>query len=196
MESLLRKWAPKMKVVMFNNVRELHFYVIEDQSTAMNTLYHYCIDISSYSREKCDLLQQKLSLFKRQSGCESCVVRYPITIIDKSHSDKKQREKWIIQQGTGDIEKQSQSWIFVNQVRPRHGIAAPLDHTKVIRPSDGQRQLNGQVFYFLPCLSIHVFQFISMDILYSILLRGTCGNQQILTKKMVIQSGTRTYYLL
>ena len=153
MEALLHKWAPKMKAAMFflNNVRELHFYVIEEQSTTLNTQYHYCIDISSHSRGKCDLLQQKLSVFKRQKGCESCVVRYPITIIDKSHSDsrdKKQREKWVIQQGIGDMEKQDQTWTYVNQVRPRHGIAAPLDCTKA------SRRLNGQVFCFLP-LPIH-----------------------------------------
>ena len=159
MEALLHKWAPKMKAAMFflNNVRELHFYVIEEHSTALSTQYHYCIDISSHSREKCELLQQKLSMFKRERSCESCVVRYPITIIDKSHSDskdKKQREKWIIQQGIGDMEKQDQSWTYVNQVRPRHGIAASLDCTKVTRTSDEQRQLNGQIFCFLP-LPIH-----------------------------------------
>ena len=162
MEALLDRWAPKMKAAMFflNNVRELHFYIIEEHLTALKTQYHYSIDISSLSRERCDFLQQKLSAFKKPSGCESCVVRYPITIIDKSHSscgDKKQREKWIIQQGIGDIEKQDQSWTFVKQVRPIHGIAAPLDSmksAKVIRPGYGQRQLNGQVFCFLP-LPIH-----------------------------------------
>ena len=160
-EALLHKWAPKMKAAMFflNNVRELHFYVIEEHSTALITQYHYCINISSNSQEECELLQQKLSMFKRQRGCESCVVRYPITIIDKSHSDskdKKQREKWIIQQGIGDMEKQDQSWTYVNQVRPRHGIAASLDCTKVTRTSGGQRELNGQVFCFLP-LPIHSY---------------------------------------
>ena len=163
MEALLDKWAPKMKAAMFflNNVRELHFYIIEEHSTALKTQYHYCIDISSLSRERCDFLQQKLSVFKKQSGCESCVVRYPITIIDKSHSssgDKKQKEKWIIQQGIGDIEKQDQSWTFVKQVKPRHGIAAPLDNIKsakvITRPGRGQKQLDGQVFCFLP-LPIH-----------------------------------------
>ena len=158
-EALLHRWAPKMKAAMFflNNVRELHFYVIEEQSTTLSTLYHYCIDISSNSREKCDLLQQKLSVFKRQRGCESYVVRYPLTIIDKSHGDsrdKKQREKWIIQQGIGDMEKQDQIWTYVNQVRPRHGIAAPLECAKVTKSSDRQRQLDGQVFCFLP-LPIH-----------------------------------------
>ena len=50
-------------------------------------------------------------------------------------------EKWLIQQGIGDIENETQSWSFIKQMKPRHGIAAPLDMKETLK---------GQVYCFLP----------------------------------------------
>ena len=53
----------------------------------------------------------------------------------------------------GDIENKEQTWSFISQVKPRHGIAAPV--------VQGESPLCGQVFCFLPLptsseLPVHV----------------------------------------
>ena len=159
MQVLLDNWAPKMKAAMFflNNVRELKFFVIEENSRSLHMLYHYSISVSVSAQERCDLLRQKLSAFTEQRGCEPYIVMYPLTVNDLSSSgsisEKKNRERWIIQQGIGDMMKPNQTWAFVRNVKPRHGIAAPLD---IANPSSksqfhSRREgFRGQVFCFLP----------------------------------------------
>ena len=158
MSTLLDRWAPKTKAAMFflNNVRELHFFVIEENTRSVKTQYHYCINVSTSAQEKCDTLRHKISAFKELRGCPPCVVMYPLTLVDKSfdtgQGEKKLREKWIIQQGIGDIEKPNQTWTFVKNVKPRHGIAAPLDSVKCVSRTSHLRhdKFSGQVFCFLP----------------------------------------------
>ena len=140
MQDHLDEWAPKMMKAMFflNSVRELRFYVIE-RNNVVDIQHHYCINVSQSAQEKCDYLQGKVLAFK---GSEPCVVMYPLTLVDKLDSENELKQKWIINQGIGDVEKQHQTWSSVNNVKPRHGIAAPTD----ARSSN----LEGQVFCFLP----------------------------------------------
>ena len=157
MQNLIDMWAPRMKAATFflNNVRELHFYVIERGSNILKTQYHYCIDVSPSAQQSCENLRSHISAFKTVKGCEPYVTRYPLTIIDIDHSrdkEKKHREKWIIQQGIGDIWEKNRAWTFVKNVKPRHGIAAPIDVVKSARtlhPSTSKK-FSGQLFCFLP----------------------------------------------
>ena len=168
MQGLLHEWAPRMKSAMFflNNVRELQFFVIERGSTVMISTHHYCIDVSHSAQKRCEQLYSCVSAFKSIKGSEPCVVRYPLTIIDIDHSggrEKQHREKWIIQQGVGDIQDRGRVWAFVKNVKPRHGIAAPVDaikSTRSLQPSTSGK-FCGQVFCFLPLpissrLPVHV----------------------------------------
>ena len=159
MQNLIDIWAPRMKAAMFflNNVRELQFYVIERGSKTLKTQYHYCIDVSLSAQQSCERLRSCISAFKSVTGSEPCVVRYPLTIIDVDHSgdkEKKHREKWIIQQGVGDIQERNRVWTFVRNIKPRHGIAAPVDIVKGAHSSQPAsaiaRKFRGQVFCFLP----------------------------------------------
>ena len=168
MQRLLDEWAPRMKSAMFflNSVRELQFFIIERSTNTLITKHHYCIDVSPSAQQSCEYLRSCISAFKAIKGSEPCVVRYPLTIIDIDHSgvkEKKHREKWIIQQGVGDIQERGRVWAFVKNVKPRHGIAAPIDvikSTHSLQPSTS-RKLCGQVFCFLPLpissrLPVHV----------------------------------------
>ena len=158
MEQFLHNWAPKMKAAMFflNNMRELRFFVIQENAKVVKTQYHYFIDVSPSTQEICHHFRQKLSSFSQQRGCESCVIMYPLSVVEIDHSsyrDTKYKEEWIIQQGVGDIEKRNQMWTFVKHVKPRHGIAAPLNisHTSLDYQSGVTcPKLDGQVFCFLP----------------------------------------------
>ena len=60
----------------------------------------------------------------------------------------KMKEKWLIQQGVGDMKNQGQTWQYVRTVKPRHGIAAPLDIKRDVRGR--HKRLEGQLFCFLP----------------------------------------------
>ena len=158
MQQLLHVWAPKMKAAMFflNNVRELQFFVIEEGTKELKTQYHYCIDVSPSAQESCDHLRKQVSAFKEKKGCKPHVIRYPLTVIEVEHSsgrEEKYREKWIIQQGVGDIEELNQTWTFVKNVKPRHGLAAPINIVKSAHNRQSGTQCNkfsGQVFCFLP----------------------------------------------
>ena len=52
-------------------------------------------------------------------------------------------ERWLVQQGIGDLQNAQQKWRFIDQALPMHGIAAALNH-----------KVPGKVFCFLP-LPIH-----------------------------------------
>ena len=168
MQRLLHAWAPKMKAAMFflNNVRELRFFVIEGSTRVLKTQHHYCIDVSPSAQEKCDNLRKQISAFKEKKGCEPNIVRYPLTVIEIDHSsgkEEKYKEMWVIQQGVGDIEEKNQSWTFVKNVKPRHGLAAPVDVSGAKNQQSGTQytEFRGQVFCFLPLpitsrLPVHV----------------------------------------
>ena len=164
----LSSWAPQMKDAMFflNHVKELRFYVIEDQTSVLVTLKHFETHVDERAQENRDLLHTKLSAFKNVIGNDSCIVRYPLTISETVHYRHSGRteireEKWLIQQGVGDSQNSHQTWKFIDNVKPRHGIAAPLEamrqepveYTRHMTPYTPQRKpviFSGQVFCFLP----------------------------------------------
>ena len=93
------------------------------------------------------------------------MVLYPRTIIEtlrpslQTHTQQKrviqQSEHWLIQQGIGDLEHKEQTWKYISQVKPKHGIAAPLGSLNHLRA------FHGDVFCFLPLpvschLPVHV----------------------------------------
>ena len=165
MHSYLRDWAPKMKDSMFflNHVTELKFCTIEENSCEIVTEHHFETHVDAKAQEKRELLHMKVANFKSRSGNESCLIHYPLTLSDVGTNIK---EHWIIQQGVGDIHQEDRDWQFVKQVKPKHGLAAPLKFpaektgTPVpedsVPPSEPQqvRPFRGQVFCFLPLPSI------------------------------------------
>ena len=170
-------WAPKMKqaLLFLNNVTELRFFVIEDNKqvalsspgvsyASMPSLFsehcfQVCIDeLAQQNRAR---LHEKITAFKKKKGSEPCVVRYPLTITETlpdtlQKREKQKTEKWLIQQGIGDLEDKQQTWNYISQVKPKHGIAAPLSSSP-----EHIRAFFGNVFCFLPLpmscnLPVHV----------------------------------------
>ena len=146
----LREWAPKLKQTMLflNHVQELQLCVIDERETRMVTEFHFKTRIKASSHETCTYadLQENLSAFNKVEGSEPCVAMYHLTLSDMSHctEGKVKEEDWLIQQGVGDIENKERMWAYVEQVKPRHGIAARLHHQEPITP------FSGYVFCFLP----------------------------------------------
>ena len=146
----LETWVLQIKEAMFflNNVTEIKIFVIEEKSNKLKVVHHYRSEIEKAVSDDRTLLQTTLSNFKMERNCKSCVIMYPLTIIES----ERVKEKWLIQQGVGDIYNEGQTWKYVKTVKPRHGIAAPLSVST---------KREGQVFCFLPLpvesgLPVHV----------------------------------------
>ena len=164
----LVSWAPQMKEAMFflNHVKELRFFVIKEKSNVLETVNNYRTHVEPSAQQGREQLHSKLSAFKNVEGNESFVIRYPLSISDVLHTKGSSREhvveeKWLIQQGVGDIENEQQTWKYVGNIKPRHGIAAPLQlFRKHQLPSSADAEsgkshelkkgINGQLFCFLP----------------------------------------------
>ena len=132
MHRLLSTWAPQMKVAMLflNHVTELKFCVIEKCEEVIMTGNHFRTTVNSSDYEKRVRFHECISKFKNQTGETAHVVMYPLTMSDiKNSGTTKQKaveEKWLIQQGVGDIDNNQQEWKFVKKLKPRHGIASPV----------------------------------------------------------------------
>ena len=126
---MLSSWAPKMKDAMLflNHIKELQFIVIEEKSKNLEIKNKFCREVDDSALHG---LQEALSSFKNKQGNKSVVTRYPLTIRDiycsSSGKESSAEEKWLIQQGVGDIDNEDQTWSFIDTVKPRHGIAAPI----------------------------------------------------------------------
>ena len=141
MHSHLKKWAPQMKQSMFflNHVTEMKFFVIPQKGRCLKVEYHYKVDIDKSAKLHRAELHKKIAQFNDNQG-EPFITKYQLSLVEIT-GVKEQKEQWLIQQGIGNIENKEQRWQFVDQVKPRHGIAAPLDHPK---------HCCGRVFCFLP----------------------------------------------
>ena len=176
MHGYLSDWAPKMKqaLLFLNHVTELCFFVIEDHkqvvlsspeisdvpvpSLVSEHCFQVCIDESA--RQSRAHLHEKIAAFKDMRGSEPCVVRYPLTITETlpntlQKREKQKTEKWLIQQGIGDLEDKQQTWNYISQVKPKYGIAAPLVSLQDLK------KFFGDVFCLLPLsvscnLPVHV----------------------------------------
>ena len=143
----LHTWMSRMKEAMLflNNVAELKLFTIENGSTKLTLEFHFRTAMDEAALSDRTKLQGVLSSFKSERGCESCVIMYPLTLTEVDTSDKSIEEKWLIQQGVGDIYDSIRTWNYIKTVKPRHGIAAPLS----VRAAS-EDPFKGQVFCFLP----------------------------------------------
>ena len=160
LERMLNEWVPMIKeaLLFLNHITEFHYYVIDDRSNEFHLKASYEALLSDPAKQSRDELFKSLGEFRRTK--KSHVVTYPLSI--ESKEDKSllkihlvplpkmhglhetyttHKEKWLIQQGVGDIQNPSQEWRYISQVLPKHGIAASLDISGIPL---------GKIFCFLP----------------------------------------------
>ena len=172
MYQLLEDWAPKMKqsLLFLNNVMELKFYVIRDRRGVFELLNSYRTELNEDALKSRSELVQKIRDFANVETRDPHIATYPLTIVEsRMKKGKDHSEEWLIQQGIGDSQKKVEVWSYVEQVKPRHGIAAPLKRDT--------SHFRGQVFHFLRTLDC---LFTSMVTSFSTPLVVTCGHPQIL----------------
>ena len=142
MYKLLEDWAPSMKqsLLFLNHVVELKFFVIRDRRGVLHLQNSFRTELDDYAAENRSKLTEMIKSFETR---EPFIATYPLTIVESEmQRGKDRREEWLIQQGIGDVQNKVQTWSYVEQVKPRHGIATPLNHDTV--------SFRGQVFCFLP----------------------------------------------
>ena len=126
MEEYLKKWAPDMKETLFflNNVTELQFFVIDSDKVSQTQYFKVTIDDEG---QKCrDRMQETVRNFLA-SAPSPHVESYTLTLTERvKNHEETEPEKWLIQQGIGDINNPEQSWLYLPRMKPKHGIAAPL----------------------------------------------------------------------
>ena len=138
---LLEDWAPSMKqsLLFLNHVVELKFFVIRDRRGVLHLQNSFKTELDDYAAENRSKLTEMIKSFAR----EPFIATYQLTIVESEmQGGKDRREEWLIQQGIGDVQNKMQTWSYVEQVKPRHGIATPLNRDTAY--------FRGQVFCFLP----------------------------------------------
>ena len=169
------EWIPQMKHILhfLNHITELQFCLIDSSSNSINTLHHYKCELCPYSKQE----QRKLCDFTTQFSSTSSnpgVVLYPLALqVLDNRGQATSDEQWLIQQGVGDTMSETQRWNFVDRIKPRHGIAAPLN---VSTPCEGH------VFCFLPLpirsgLPVHINGQFVLDASRRALWSSTIPNQ-------------------
>ena len=127
MENYFTEWAPDMRKSLFflNSVTELKFFVIDIDGNVSQT-HRYMITIDDKGQQCRTRMQERVHCFSASNPTPH-VETYTLTLTGKTMGLRESKpEKWLIQQGLGDIQKPTQHWHFLPRMKPKHGIAAPL----------------------------------------------------------------------
>ena len=148
LEKQLMKWFPDLKGAMLflQHVSEIKFMVIEQNTHKLNTVHHYSRCIPDEEKYSTSITKFGSSVFNFSHSSQpmSDKVLYPLRITEHIEKCKKKAEEWLIQQGIGDLNNQGVNWTYSRRVKPRHGIAAPLN---VCSSTQGKKK---QLYCFLP----------------------------------------------
>ena len=146
MRRYLKHWAPQIKQSMFflNFVTEIKFFTVTNEDSYLKLEQHYRVDMDKSAAAMRVELHKKVRSFNNTQSAEPFLTKYQLSLIELGGARDK-KEEWLIQQGIGDIDNKEQEWLYIDQVKPRHGIAAPLDP-----PSRASVRFCGKVFCFLP----------------------------------------------
>ena len=161
MQKNIEEWVTKIKRALFflNHVTEIKYFVIKEHSSNMKPTTWYEVILSAEAQASRATFYGKVIAFKKTEQVPDAV-HYPLTLVERTPGTQGQyserSERWLIQQGVGDQLNPEQVWKFTPQVKPKHGIAAPL------QLSEGTiKNFRGTVFCFLPLpvasrLPVHV----------------------------------------
>ena len=161
MHQNIGEWVFEMKQALFflNHITEIRYFAIEEHANNMTLTNRYEVILSAEAQASRATLHDKVKAFAKTEQVPH-TFHYPLTLVDRTlsmHGQYNERsERWLIQQGVGDQLNPEQVWKFTPQVKPKHGIAAPL------QLSEGTiKHFRGTVFCFLPLpvasrLPVHV----------------------------------------
>ncbi|XP_003382551.1 PREDICTED: sacsin-like [Amphimedon queenslandica] len=146
MEDQLKQWVKKIEeaLLFLNHITQFEYYVIESTNSEFKLKSKYEVTMSHTAMQCHKEYQTYLSeQSKAKSTCKSCnpkVFTYSLTLQTERKCEKSY-QKWVIQQGIGDILLVDQKWQFIGKVLPKHGLAVPIKSLK---------GFVGKIFCFLP----------------------------------------------
>ena len=153
MEQILNCWMPQVKesLIFLNHITHFSFYVV-----SRDQIWHkYCykVLVSECDKSKRSEFFQTANQFRQNK--EPALVTYCLSITSKTnHSSSVSKDKWLVQQGVGDVEQTGQDWSYSGSISPKHGLAA-------LFPTGNSTIFKGKAFCFLPLpvntnLPVHV----------------------------------------
>ena len=153
-EVKFNEWVQHIKdaLLFLNHITEFSYYIIDETGYHLQAKYEVILETDAIHKrkelfrafanfkasKKPDAFTYQLSLNYREKKC-----MLPLQVRVKLESEYQTfQEKWLIQQGVGDLDKNesSQKWLYVNRVLPKHGIAAQCTTSS----------FTGRIFCFLP----------------------------------------------
>ncbi len=153
----LQLWAPRIKesMLFLNHIRKIQLMVIEEGSKEITIKHKYCSRIVESDQKRYKQMHKEISSFTSKEQNKSFIITYPLKIndvyLDSAGQEVSTNEEWLIQQGVGDLSNEKQLWSFVNTIKPRHGIAAPIKLPLMPQTSSSERPpFLGKIFCFLP----------------------------------------------
>ena len=127
LEKHLMEWAPHMReaLLFLNSVTELKFFVINDNNKVTET-HHYKVKIDEDGQCCRTRMQSRVYAFCAANPTPH-METYTLNLTERVCGQCiAENKKWIIQQGVGDMQNPKQNWHYLLQMKPKHGIAAPL----------------------------------------------------------------------
>ena len=185
MERKLMIWRHQIKdaLLFLNHIIQFEFYIIDATSCEFQCKASYKVILDDSAKETRSSLHDIFGNFKDSKQPQ--VVTYPLTI--KTETSE---EKWLMQQGVGDLQNVSQNWTYINQTLPKHGIAAPMQYIE---------DFSGKVFCFLPLpvqtgLPVHINgQFVLSSSRRSLWTSDTDDDNQSKWNSSLIQAISSSY---
>ena len=185
MERKLINWRHQIKdaLLFLNHIIQFEFYIIDATSCEFQCKASYKVILDDSTEKARSSLHDIFGNFKDSKQPQ--VVTYPLTI--KTETSE---EKWLIQQGVGDLQNSSQNWTYINQTLPKHGIAATMQYSE---------HFNGKVFCFLPLpvhtgLPVHINgQFVLSSSRRSLWTSDTGNDNQTKWNSSLIQAISSSY---
>ena len=143
--SELYYWVSQVKdsLLFLNHLTQFEFFVIsDDSSVVLESSFEVHID-DSYKKLRTEF-HKRAKEFGKSNKPE--IITYCLSIT-AGRSEHRTREDWLVQQGVGDVKNNCENhWSFINQIIPKHGLAALLSSTK----QHSSTKFKGKVFCFLP----------------------------------------------
>ena len=136
MERYLDAWIDDIKdaLLFLNHVISFKVFIIDNKTCKFHLKASYDVET--------DRTDYHLKLvYHKTSQCVPFVVPYLLTLNTHTENGRQSSNRWLIQQGLGDIDYPEQNWPYTGKILPKHGIAALLGSSD---------SLNGKIFCFLP----------------------------------------------
>ena len=191
MEQILNCWMPQVKesLIFLNHITHFSFYVVSRDQICHK--YCYKVLVSECDKSKRSEFFQMANQFRQNK--EPALVTYCLSITSKNyHTSSVSKDKWLVQQGVGDVEHTGQDWSYSGSISPKHGLAA-------LFPTGNSTIFKGKAFCFLPLpvntnLPVHVNgQFVLSSSRRSLWLSNEKDDARKLWNEKVINAISSSY---